>query len=504
MEAAEYRAKDSELGAAVSSPAISTALPLLTALFSLHTFLLMGTGTWSDLAMAGEDFGSALYYAREAVLATGFLAYAAFAQWRAAHPLSQKAADVAGLVLVVLFTSCILALQLANPPAVRMSAALVVALIVGVSGALAYERIALSVAESNVDRSVPNARDGFRALGVIAGAGGALAVALQYVLQIWLSLGWLLAACFVICFALLVWLVRETQALPSETKAASDGNAASLHSARDSRSPHAATLACLIVAAVCLFALLPFYEAAMRAAGAIASFYEWRRLFLAAGYALVGAAAYLGGRPAASATILVCALFALVVSVQTATLDTGPLTTTLFYALLGATLAWSGISFMSIATQSAHPALVASAWRVIAALVTLAGILVQAADDLPLMATLACSLVLLALLVLALVRGGFLVFSEQSGQGTVPPREEPVPTPKERTQLLARECGLTDREQQVLAALVLTEDKNQQIADNLGISRRQLQTYISRIYQKTGTTTRAGLAMLVNEVPQLR
>ena len=290
--------------------------------------------------MAGEDFGSALYYAREAVLATGFLAYAAFAQWRAAHPLSQKAADVAGLVLVVLFTSCILALQLANPPAVRMSAALVVALIVGVSGALAYERIALSVAESNVDRSVPNARDGFRALGVIAGAGGALA--------------------------------------------------------------------------------------------------------------------------------------------------------------------WSGISFMSIATQSAHPALVASAWRVIAALVTLAGILVQAADDLPLMATLACSLVLLALLVLALVRGGFLVFSEQSGQGTVPPREEPVPTPKERTQLLARECGLTDREQQVLAALVLTEDKNQQIADNLGISRRQLQTYISRIYQKTGTTTRAGLAMLVNEVPQLR
>ena len=51
---------------------------------------------------------------------------------------------------------------------------------------------------------------------------------------------------------------------------------------------------------------------------------------------------------------------------------------------------------------------------------------------------------------------------------------------------------------------MLTEDKNQQIADNLGISRRQLQTYISRIYQKTGTTTRAGLAMLVNEVPQLR
>ncbi len=49
------------------------AAPLLLALFALHTFLLMGVGTWSDLAMSGEDFGSALYYAREGVLAAGFL-----------------------------------------------------------------------------------------------------------------------------------------------------------------------------------------------------------------------------------------------------------------------------------------------------------------------------------------------------------------------------------------------------------------------------------------------
>ena len=47
----------------------------------------------------------------------------------------------------------------------------------------------------------------------------------------------------------------------------------------------------------------------------------------------------------------------------------------------------------------------------------------------------------------------------------------------------------------MLAALVLTENKNQQIADELGISRRQLQTYVSRIYKKTGTSTRAGLVM---------
>ena len=58
--------------------------------------------------------------------------------------------------------------------------------------------------------------------------------------------------------------------------------------------------------------------------------------------------------------------------------------------------------------------------------------------------------------------------------------------------------GLTDREREVLTHLVLTEDKNQQIADDLGISRRQLQTHISRIYKKTGTTTRTGLVKLAN------
>ena len=492
MEATGYRAEGHELGAAVSSPAISTALPLLTALFSLHTFLLMGTGTWSDLAMAGEDFGSALYYVREAVLAAGFLAYAAFAQWTKAHPLSQKAADIMGVMTVALFAGCVLTLQLAEPHAARVPAVLVVALAIGASGAAVYERIALSVAENSKKESLPDGRNGFQALGIIVGVGGAIAVALQYILQIGPSLGWLLAACFVAGFALLVWLTRKMRPIPEEAQAIRE---VSSNSSRSSRGPSAAGLACLIVAAACLFALFPFYEAAMRATGAVASFYEWHRLFLAVGYAVIGIAAYFGGRAAASVTILVCALFALVVSVQTALLDTSPLTAALFYALLGAMLAWSGISFMSAASQHARPALVASAWRVIAALVTLAGSLILVVGELPLMTVLACSLALLAVLVLAMVRGGFLVFSGQTAQESAASREEPTPTPEELIRQLASECGLTEREQEVLAALVLTENKNQQIADELGISRRQLQTYVSRIYKKTGTSTRAGLVM---------
>ena len=79
---------------------------------------------------------------------------------------------------------------------------------------------------------------------------------------------------------------------------------------------------------------------------------------------------------------------------------------------------------------------------------------------------------------------------------TVP---EPVQSTEDRVDLMANERGLTNRERDVLRALVLTENKNQQIANDLGISRRQLQTHISRIYQKTGVTTRAGLVMRASE-----
>ena len=76
-----------------------------------------------------------------------------------------------------------------------------------------------------------------------------------------------------------------------------------------------------------------------------------------------------------------------------------------------------------------------------------------------------------------------------------PATKEPVATLEERIGLLADECGLTGREREVLEALVLTDDKNQQIADRLFISCRQLQRHVSSIYEKTGATSRTGLML---------
>lgn len=57
----------------------------------------------------------------------------------------------------------------------------------------------------------------------------------------------------------------------------------------------------------------------------------------------------------------------------------------------------------------------------------------------------------------------------------------------------AQGIGLTDREREVLVLMVTTEDENQKMADDLGISRRTLQRHIAQVYEKAGVQSRIGL-----------
>jgi DNA-binding CsgD family transcriptional regulator len=58
---------------------------------------------------------------------------------------------------------------------------------------------------------------------------------------------------------------------------------------------------------------------------------------------------------------------------------------------------------------------------------------------------------------------------------------------------------LTRREVDVLRELVLTEDKQTVISERLSIKVKTLQDYVTRLYRKTGATTRAGLIVLYHE-----
>ena len=70
----------------------------------------------------------------------------------------------------------------------------------------------------------------------------------------------------------------------------------------------------------------------------------------------------------------------------------------------------------------------------------------------------------------------------------------------ERLQKLSEQFSLTPREAGVLGLLVNTEDGLQTIADNLYVSRRTLERYVSALYEKTGTKSRVGLVSLYNSI----
>lgn len=57
----------------------------------------------------------------------------------------------------------------------------------------------------------------------------------------------------------------------------------------------------------------------------------------------------------------------------------------------------------------------------------------------------------------------------------------------------AQDMGLTDRERDVLALMITTEDENQTIANDLNISRRTLQRHLAHVYEKAGVQSRIGL-----------
>ena len=70
---------------------------------------------------------------------------------------------------------------------------------------------------------------------------------------------------------------------------------------------------------------------------------------------------------------------------------------------------------------------------------------------------------------------------------------------EEKLKELYTRYGFTPKEIETFEKLVTTEMGVQEIADEMGISRRVLQRHISSIYEKTETKTRAGLFILLNK-----
>ena len=70
---------------------------------------------------------------------------------------------------------------------------------------------------------------------------------------------------------------------------------------------------------------------------------------------------------------------------------------------------------------------------------------------------------------------------------------------KKRIRQIAERVSFTERETETFFCLVSTEDSVQQIADDLCVSKRTLERYISSIYEKTGVKSRVALIGIYND-----
>ncbi|MCR5303731.1 MAG: helix-turn-helix transcriptional regulator [Lachnospiraceae bacterium] len=87
-------------------------------------------------------------------------------------------------------------------------------------------------------------------------------------------------------------------------------------------------------------------------------------------------------------------------------------------------------------------------------------------------------------------------------EGEDQPAERKTLTEEERMEAFAGRYGLSKREGEVLSRVLSSEETNAAIAAELNISERMVYKHMRNIYDKTGKTTRAGLARLYYQEQQ--
>ena len=446
----------------------SRAQWFLAALFAIYMFEYMVTLTFIDQRSAvitGPTWQLYLHYIDYALVALGFVSFAllrrAPERFAFRRPLLLLPSAAYGFAMLLLFV-------LQNEVAFS-AAAMGAAYFMGLLGGMVYFCMSAALADSNK-------------MGRVMALGASAAVLLQYLLQeYWhIAAGIPVALALGFCVALYLTVRRPWEWL---TEGCLPYEAPKPEKARTMTG----TLARLCLNALCLYALATIYDRQMMLLNVHSgygdfNFYAWPRLFLMAGYFLVGILSDVGGGRLLSVTTLCTALVALLNPVLFGNPDYYTANMCLFYLYLGASVAYYNLAFWRMAPRTGWPELWAGMGRIttnlFSALLTLTPI-----GSLSMTAAIAMDVALFGVLVVSMAVGGELTLTR------------PVQTEAQEQSLeqFCRSCHLTPRESEVLRKLLESDDSLQLIADNLYISRRMVQRYVTSIYEKTGTKSRTGL-----------
>ncbi len=438
-------------------------------------FLFLWVTVLAPASRAGEGRLSVeqlemVYYVQQVFLILGFLSYSALCRFFSAGRFRQAAA---AFFFAAFFAGVAVLLFADKARPFYLFAARAAVLCLGGLGGAVYHRMSRETASGT-------------ATALCMGLGSALAIALQYVLQIqWQSP--LLPFVMLAAFLLLAKRMLTPDGRAQTETASASGNV------RPSRLLTACLITALFLLFVCFYNEIIHHRTILSDSAAPGA-YTWPRLMLIPCYILF---ALIGDKKQGRLvpiTALIIALAATLNSVLAGSSGASYwLNMCLFYCAVAASVSYYTLTFWRLAPGTKHPALWASMGRVIDSgmvLVT-AGI---GLDALPTAAVMGLDIAGVALIILLMaVSGDFNLKAEATAE---------VPAllgPEETLEKMRERYDLTARETEALRELVLTEDKQTAISEHLSIKVGTLQNYVTRLYQKTGATTRAGLTDLYHE-----
>ena len=488
------------------------------AVFGLYMFLYSSLLTMMNRDSTGyitPGQQQIMYFADMFLVALGFVVHAVLADNRI---------RITGICLAA---ACIIdapaafLMELFPSEAVFIFCAPVSAFCLGMVGGSVYLGVSESLARSR--------RRGLAvALGSIAG------LLLQFFLQLWTDTGIILPVLMAAGFPALIPAGRilsdkcqEEDSAPAVTDKIGRGS-----------------LIRLTVIVTCIVVLTSFYDGYLERIMTNAAFsgslntYSMPRFILIPVYLLMGILTDLTGVTGLS----LCTLSINFLSVLNLLIlqDGHPVMVLILYYLQAAScIAYYNQMFIRVAPGTGRRALWSSMGRIVDGLVAaMLGFVMF--SSLSTVTVTALSVVLFAVILILMVQNGYLssvrmeegsVGSAGTGAGNenLPGEEnEPLPDPpaggtetgpaegedqpaerktlteEERLEAFAERYGLSRREKEVLSRVLSSEETNAAIAGELNISERMVYKHMRNIYDKTGKTTRAGLAKLYYQEQQDR
>lgn len=476
---------------AVSRASESTRLTSLFGSFAFLQFAVLGLANHAGEGYLTPVQRDRVYYALQVFVILGYLLYSLFHRFFAGKRV--RTAILRGVF--ILFPACTAWMLFASTDSLlNVIVSMTAALCLGGIGGAAHLRMSMATV-----RGAKTARS--------MGLGSAAAVVLQYLLQIHWGVTLLLPAFLLAAFLLLLLTLRYRAPAQAVEKAA-----------KPEITPRRRLLFSVLISATFIFFSCFYNESIhhlMSQSGYVsANVYSWPRLMLVPGYLLF---ALIGDRkngkyvPIASLCIMLTALLNVVLIGNAGTYL---LNMCLFYCVIAAFTSYYLLTFWRLAPGTGHPAFWAPFGRMLdSAMVLFTGIMHLSAISAPVVLGMDIAGVAAVIMLMA-VSGNFNFSSETAVAHVMPETEnaaEPSETetavpsfpttmsPEEALSRMKERFGLTPRETEVLRELVQTEDIQVAISDRLSIRVKTLQDYVTRLYRKTGVSTRAGLTALYHE-----